>query len=300
MAERMLDSGSICFDNTFFDFKRKRMLDAVETASFTLIQAVDLRYLRQSEITSHAQCCDIELTALLGGGCSISVDGIDLAVQRGAVHVVFRDEAHAMQGLDGCRFQNLAFNIKPSSPYAAFLPAIRAAFADDRLLPAPDRVRDLIGHVIGEFYRTSPATSALAFECIIGQVVLELYRAHETTTLKHFDDDTLCAIALGYIDTHFADLHSIEEMAARTDLSYTRLHHTFVAAYGISPRRYLAYKKMEHAAAHLREGKLPLSRISEALGYSSSYNFSRAFKTYVGVSPREYRDAPTPLQNPIA
>lgn len=87
-----------------------------------------------------------------------------------------------MYGLDSCRFQNLAFDIKPTSPYAPFLSAIRARFAESRLLLAPDRVRDLINRVI-----------------------VELYRAHEATTL-------------GYLDTHYAAPHSIEEIATRTNI----------------------------------------------------------------------------------
>ena len=49
----------------------------------------------------------------------------------------------------------------------------------------------------------------------------------------------------------------------------------------------LLAKKMEHGAKMLSAGK-SVGQIAEVLGYSTPYNFSRAFKRQYGVAPREY------------
>ena len=44
---------------------------------------------------------------------------------------------------------------------------------------------------------------------------------------------------------------------------------------------------MDHALKLLKDGK-SVNYISDELGYSTPYNFSRAFKTHFGTSPAKY------------
>ena len=47
------------------------------------------------------------------------------------------------------------------------------------------------------------------------------------------------------------------------------------------------------AAEYVREGKYSLSQIAYLLGFSDQSNFSRAFKRWKGVSPKEYQSSGT-------
>ena len=58
---------------------------------------------------------------------------------------------------------------------------------------------------------------------------------------------------------------------------------------GKGPIEYFLNLKIAEAKRLLREEKLPVSKISDLLGYSSIHAFSRAFKNAVGLSPSEYR-----------
>ena len=53
--------------------------------------------------------------------------------------------------------------------------------------------------------------------------------------------------------------------------------------------------RYQRAIDLLRETRLDLARIADALGYADPANFTRAFKRWSGVSPRSYRNQPVEL-----
>jgi AraC-like DNA-binding protein len=54
----------------------------------------------------------------------------------------------------------------------------------------------------------------------------------------------------------------------------------------------LTQVKMERASALLRDSRNSVLSVSNALGYSSPKNFSRAFRGFYGTSPRRFRHPP--------
>lgn len=73
-------------------------------------------------------------------------------------------------------------------------------------------------------------------------------------------------------------------------VGYTREHITraFSAAYRMTPMQYIISRKMELARRSLESGN-SVTDTALALGYSSPYALSRAFKKYFGLSPENYR-----------
>ena len=51
--------------------------------------------------------------------------------------------------------------------------------------------------------------------------------------------------------------------------------------------------KQKHAIEELVHTDRPVAEIGEALGYQSPASFTRAFKSWTGQSPREYRRRPS-------
>ncbi len=61
----------------------------------------------------------------------------------------------------------------------------------------------------------------------------------------------------------------------------------FREAYGISIMRYCAERRMARATELLKTESV--TRVSEALSFSSINAFSRAFKTACGISPADFK-----------
>lgn len=92
-----------------------------------------------------------------------------------------------------------------------------------------------------------------------------------------------------YIDGHIGENLSLEQ-AAR-DLGYSPQHLTVIIKEysGYSFKPYLDYAKIMAAVRMLKFDKLPVSAVSEKLGYTDVTAFSRAFKRVIGISPRACR-----------
>ena len=73
-------------------------------------------------------------------------------------------------------------------------------------------------------------------------------------------------------------------------LGYTREHITrsFLASYRTTPHKYFNSRRMNVALEKLKMGE-SVGKVSELLNFASPYSFSKAFKTYFGVSPKDYR-----------
>lgn len=81
---------------------------------------------------------------------------------------------------------------------------------------------------------------------------------------------------------------SVEEMAQTLGFSRKHFSYIFQSKTGISPKQYLLEQKIRVAKTMLEGGEISLKNLAYYLGYSEYSSFSRAFKSQVGLNPREY------------
>jgi AraC family transcriptional regulator len=81
----------------------------------------------------------------------------------------------------------------------------------------------------------------------------------------------------------------LEELASQVGYGRGHFVRMFRATVGTSPHQYLLERRIEHARALLREGRLPLAEIAMACGFSSQSHFSAQFRRRVGIPPARYR-----------
>lgn len=93
-----------------------------------------------------------------------------------------------------------------------------------------------------------------------------------------------------YVADNFVDA-TLETAASLIYMNSFYLSKLFKQKTGENFSDYLIKVKMHKAAELLRNMELKTYEISELVGYSNPKNFTRAFKVFFGVSPREYRNA---------
>ncbi|HTJ46820.1 MAG TPA: helix-turn-helix transcriptional regulator, partial [Kofleriaceae bacterium] len=84
---------------------------------------------------------------------------------------------------------------------------------------------------------------------------------------------------------------SLEALAAAVELSPGRLMHAFTASIGVPLRPYLAWLKLQRAAAGIVAGR-PLTEVAHAAGFSDSAHMSRTFRRMFGMPPSALRRQP--------
>lgn len=98
-----------------------------------------------------------------------------------------------------------------------------------------------------------------------------------------------CAIARRYIENHFKENLTLDDLAAAAHVSKYYLVHAFSREYGTSPINYLLSCRIKESLYLLSKTRMPLSQISGMLGFSSPSYFSQSFRRIQGISPMEYR-----------
>lgn len=82
---------------------------------------------------------------------------------------------------------------------------------------------------------------------------------------------------------------SMDELARLCHLSTSSFKRKFQEVYHSSPRKYIAQKKVEKAAALLKNADVRVSDIAYDVGFDSLATFHRNFTAVYGKSPSEYR-----------
>ena len=99
------------------------------------------------------------------------------------------------------------------------------------------------------------------------------------------------AIAVRYMEEHFAERLRIERLAAMVFLSPDRFTGVFAAVMGRTPRDYLHHLRIEHAKMLLATTMEPIGRVAQAAGFAEPAYFTRVVRAATGLSPTTYRRA---------
>ena len=81
---------------------------------------------------------------------------------------------------------------------------------------------------------------------------------------------------------------TLEEIAAECSMSVSKLKLLFREKHGGGPITCLIELKVEEAKRLIEEGKMNITEIASALGFSSVHYFSRQFKKTTGMSPTDF------------
>lgn len=99
------------------------------------------------------------------------------------------------------------------------------------------------------------------------------------------------------IDARYAEPLDVAELARAAHLSTAHFARRFTRAFGESPHRYLASRRLERAAALLRGTDHTVARICAEVGLASLGSFTTTFRRAYGVTPAAYRAAhPAPTR----
>lgn len=98
-----------------------------------------------------------------------------------------------------------------------------------------------------------------------------------------------CDLVRRYIDNHFKENLTLDQLAGMVHVSKYHLSHAFQKEFQTSPISYLISRRIQESRFLLRETDLSLSQIAQILGFSSLSYFSQSFRRLEGISPLEYR-----------
>lgn len=81
----------------------------------------------------------------------------------------------------------------------------------------------------------------------------------------------------------------VRRLSRVSGVSEAHFARSFKEAFGVPPHRYLLTRRIERAAALLRDTELPITEIAFQTGWESLGTFGRTFRDITGESPSELR-----------
>lgn len=92
-----------------------------------------------------------------------------------------------------------------------------------------------------------------------------------------------------YLQTHLADEHSVESLAAFTGMSPRTFLRRFEAATGSTPARWLLNVRLTRSRDLLESSTLSIDEIAELVGFGSAATLRHHFRTKLSTTPAAYR-----------
>ncbi len=129
-----------------------------------------------------------------------------------------------------------------------------------------------------------------------------IYAAHSLThlmglILRHKDEFGFGAISVreritksvDFMKGHLREPLKVETLAALVNLSRSHYTSSFRRVTGYAPLSYLNHLRMQRAVQLLNSTDWSIKQISDSLGFSDQFYFSRAFSKMHNHSPSEHR-----------
>lgn len=98
------------------------------------------------------------------------------------------------------------------------------------------------------------------------------------------------ADALDFLENHYAEPISPNDLASRAGLSATRLNQIVKRIFGHTPRQLITQVRLAAASRLLLETALPLGVIALDCGFYDHSAFTTAFRCATGLTPKQYRE----------
>lgn len=161
----------------------------------------------------------------------------------------------------------------------------------DRVITARDAGASSLAlcHLVGRFFGAAVAERASQYALISEPGAERLPLLHTLSLRRHHDAEVLKA--QDWLEGHFAQPFSTDDLAKHVHMSSRNLSRRFVVATGLTVVKYLMEVRIARARLLLESTDAPVSQVALLVGYEDAATFSALFKAKSRVTPSEFRRA---------
>ncbi|ADC91244.1 AraC family transcriptional regulator [Mageeibacillus indolicus] len=132
-------------------------------------------------------------------------------------------------------------------------------------------------------------TTHYVLQALLAQVDVIVSAKQNPIVTSEREEIPLATRVRAYMDEHFCDEISLQDLADRFNISSFYLAHIFKKQYGYPPLQYILRRRIGLAQTLLITTDLPVGEIGARVGYANPSHFNLIFTKNTGTSPRKYR-----------
>lgn len=239
-----------------------------------------------------------ELVYVLRGKATRKLSDAMVPVSAGDYYVANPRSAHGYENLQNLEVIHCLFLPEHINQALADCPSLSSLLSNRILrfgvpmdIPIADRVlhdtdgsvRRIIKSMEREY--TEHRTGYMEMlRCYLTQALVCAVRASETP----FPHEAVTKV-MEHLKTHYNKTLSLEELSRLVDYTPQYLSSLFSNEVGMSIQEFLQRLRIEEACRLLSCTDLPVAEIAAAVGYQDTRHFSKVFRRYQTISPKEYR-----------
>ena len=132
---------------------------------------------------------------------------------------------------------------------------------------------------------------ARSFDEILN-IVIDTFNEIEKVSINNLNSKSntyIIKMVKDYVDKNYKDDISVATIANNLNINYNYLSYCFKNETNENLSYYISKIRIEKAKLYLEDAKIPISNISEMVGFSEHNYFSKIFKKYTSLTPSEYR-----------
>ena len=103
--------------------------------------------------------------------------------------------------------------------------------------------------------------------------------------------DIIAGQVKNYIDTHFDEQFTLQDISNAIQVSPYHLAHMFKETTGYSPMQYTVRRRLGEAQSLLISTGMSVTEIAISVGFGNPCHFNTMFSKYIGMSPSRYRSS---------
>lgn len=239
----------------------------------------------------HAHENHLELQYISGGKAHITIEGHVYQVQKGDVVVYNAGTLHDESANLDCGISFYNFGVKnfqiEGLPKNHLLPRDIKPVLHTRNISSG--IEGIFQEIFEQVSCKKIHSAIICYHLLNALLIILLNQIPHEKIIRRTKFDNSFRECKEFIDEHFTENISMEELSKIANMSVSGFAHHFKKAFGISPGQYLIRLKIGMAQKLLIATDKSITEISTKIGYDNISHFNNQFKKFVGTSPQNYR-----------
>lgn len=146
--------------------------------------------------------------------------------------------------------------------------------------------------VLVEAYRVlnlSQRTTGFAVDNAVSQLLVTLSHDYQRQQQQSRDQDSTIETVDKWISAHLNLIHTNADIGRAFNFNPVYLNKLFKGKYRVSMYQYVLTEKIKRAENLLVSTNVPISEVARESYFNDKRNFSRTFKSRIGITPEAYR-----------
>lgn len=235
----------------------------------------------------------IEITLLIKGKCNQIINGTEYFMPTYTYTIMWRQDYHKFYDFSA---DNLLYNlmISPSLLSESILKKLEAT-PSDKICTLPKEVGKTVIAILDTLAQSQSFNQSYMPQLAssLCQNLINIFFCHYKThpTSKIISQENIIQSALIYINSHYREPLSLNDIAKYANCNATYLSESFHKKINMTVKQYITILRIKEAKKLLVTTKDSISSIAYDCGYTSLASFNRNFSELENLSPTAYRKA---------